>query len=286
MLTIFSNVLVCVNSSTNFVIYSIFGKKFRAKLKEAFSCNVRVNRHEMQRNNTLMSAAPTALSGVHATVGPTPTAGSSGVVTLPVRNVDKRSPSSPNVITPDLHRSANHVTSRVCRTSITRPLLARLRCASLDSCGDSLAKHSTHFELRHSFIDHQQQSSSKPTDDQNETRRTRSDHRSSVLDMTHLENDHFEMGADSSSSTITTERTSHLHCKDENGFGNKAIVRHSDNIVSQHHQHHSADSNCIDEATRHNLNNNNTLPFADEYVINCNLCAQKCKERVQKETFV
>lgn len=40
-----SNLLVCFNSSTNFVIYSIFGKKFRAKLKEAFTC----------RNNSINS---------------------------------------------------------------------------------------------------------------------------------------------------------------------------------------------------------------------------------------
>lgn len=33
-LTIFSNVLVCFNSAINFVIYCIFGKKFRSKLKQ------------------------------------------------------------------------------------------------------------------------------------------------------------------------------------------------------------------------------------------------------------
>lgn len=35
-LTIFSNVLVCFNSAINFVIYCIFGKKFRSKLKTVF----------------------------------------------------------------------------------------------------------------------------------------------------------------------------------------------------------------------------------------------------------
>lgn len=33
-ITIFSNVLVCFNSAINFVIYCIFGKKFRSKLKQ------------------------------------------------------------------------------------------------------------------------------------------------------------------------------------------------------------------------------------------------------------
>ena len=32
--TIFSNVLVCFNSAINFVIYCIFGKRFRSKLKQ------------------------------------------------------------------------------------------------------------------------------------------------------------------------------------------------------------------------------------------------------------
>ena len=34
----FSNLLVCLNSSVNFLIYCIFGKKFREKLKEVFKC--------------------------------------------------------------------------------------------------------------------------------------------------------------------------------------------------------------------------------------------------------
>lgn len=35
---LFSNLLVCLNSSVNFLIYCIFGKKFREKLKEVFKC--------------------------------------------------------------------------------------------------------------------------------------------------------------------------------------------------------------------------------------------------------
>ena len=31
LMTIFANVLVCINSSINFVIYCIFGRKFRSK---------------------------------------------------------------------------------------------------------------------------------------------------------------------------------------------------------------------------------------------------------------
>lgn len=36
----FSNLLVCFNSSINFIIYCIFGKKFREKLKEVLQCRV------------------------------------------------------------------------------------------------------------------------------------------------------------------------------------------------------------------------------------------------------
>ncbi|CAG2109208.1 unnamed protein product [Medioppia subpectinata] len=39
--TMFSNVLVCLNSTINFLIYCIFGKKFREKLKEVFKCRTR-----------------------------------------------------------------------------------------------------------------------------------------------------------------------------------------------------------------------------------------------------
>ncbi|XP_054159648.1 FMRFamide receptor-like [Oppia nitens] len=39
--TMFSNVLVCLNSAINFLIYCIFGKKFREKLKEVFKCRYR-----------------------------------------------------------------------------------------------------------------------------------------------------------------------------------------------------------------------------------------------------
>ncbi|XP_015790938.1 sex peptide receptor-like [Tetranychus urticae] len=39
MATIFSNLLVCLNSSINFVIYCIFGKKFRKKLSQVFHCS-------------------------------------------------------------------------------------------------------------------------------------------------------------------------------------------------------------------------------------------------------
>ncbi|CAG2172845.1 unnamed protein product, partial [Oppiella nova] len=39
--TMFSNVLVCLNSAINFLIYCIFGKKFREKLKEVFKCRTR-----------------------------------------------------------------------------------------------------------------------------------------------------------------------------------------------------------------------------------------------------
>ena len=65
MFTIFSNVLVCVNSSTNFVIYSIFGKKFRAKLKEVFTCHGGISQPNIQHNNTFLSINQTAVSGVH-----------------------------------------------------------------------------------------------------------------------------------------------------------------------------------------------------------------------------
>ncbi|RWS05128.1 FMRFamide receptor-like protein [Dinothrombium tinctorium] len=40
LVAIFSNLLVCINSSINFVIYCIFGKKFRSKLKDTICCKV------------------------------------------------------------------------------------------------------------------------------------------------------------------------------------------------------------------------------------------------------
>jgi hypothetical protein len=100
--------LVCVNSSTNFVIYSIFGKKFRAKLKEAFTCRANTNRHAMQRNNTLLSANPTALSGVHAASAPNPV--TCGLIAVPARGgesadwIDPTRLKSVNWCTHDAHR--------------------------------------------------------------------------------------------------------------------------------------------------------------------------------------
>ncbi|RWS24014.1 FMRFamide receptor-like protein [Leptotrombidium deliense] len=48
---IFSNLLVCFNSSVNFVIYCIFGKKFRSKLSETFCCSSAPQRHRSCSRN-------------------------------------------------------------------------------------------------------------------------------------------------------------------------------------------------------------------------------------------
>ncbi|XP_053211183.1 uncharacterized protein LOC128394837 [Panonychus citri] len=49
---IFSNLLVCLNSSINFVIYCIFGKKFRKKLGQVFHCSKMAQSDRLTNTNT------------------------------------------------------------------------------------------------------------------------------------------------------------------------------------------------------------------------------------------
>ncbi|XP_075589757.1 uncharacterized protein LOC124495763 isoform X2 [Dermatophagoides farinae] len=70
LMTIFSNVLVCFNSSINFVIYCIFGRKFRLKFLRLLRLNrwKFCNRRQYRSSSTSAAAAASSCSGRTVTI--------------------------------------------------------------------------------------------------------------------------------------------------------------------------------------------------------------------------